>query len=231
MTPARVILLIEPDAAIRAALREQLALLPDITVRTQPDDATALGADGGGFDLLILAVTREDDLAPALDSEIPATLLLADRADDALLDAALASGADDVLVKPFRLAPFLAHVRRLLRDGDGETPIQLGGFLFRPGRRLLDHADPARRVRLTEKEAAILRRLARAPAPVERQTLLHEIWGYDERISTHTLETHIYKLRQKLEPNPSEARFLLTEGGGYRLDPLGGATSGVTPAP
>lgn len=225
-TQAHAILLIEPDPAVRAALLEQLAPLADVTP-IEPATATLADPPAGGFDLLILSAARESDLAPALENEIPATLVLAERADDPLLDAALAAGADDVLVKPFRLAPFLAHVRRLLRDVDNETPIRLGEHLFHPGRRLLDHPEPVRRLRLTEKEAAILRFLARAAAAVDRQILLHEVWGYDERISTHTLETHIYKLRQKLEPNPSEARFLLTEGGGYRLDPTGG----VSPPP
>jgi DNA-binding response OmpR family regulator len=75
-------------------------------------------------------------------------------------------------------------------------------------------------VRLTEKEAAILKYLYRAgPEVVGREVLLHEVWGYSEGITTHTLETHVYRLRQKIERDPSQAEILLTEAGGYRLNP------------
>ena len=72
-----------------------------------------------------------------------------------------------------------------------------------------------------EKEAAILKFLYRAGTrPVARQVLLNEVWGYNAAVTTHTLETHIYRLRQKIEPDPTRARLLLTEGGGYKLDPV-----------
>ena len=54
--------------------------------------------------------------------------------------------------------------------------------------------------------------------PVGRDELLREVWGYNANVTTHTLETHIYRLRQKIEPDPANTRLLLTEGGGYRLD-------------
>ena len=54
---------------------------------------------------------------------------------------------------------------------------------------------------------------------VARDVLLHEVWGYNAGVTTHTLETHIYRLRQKIEPEPGQARLLLTDAGGYRLQP------------
>jgi DNA-binding response OmpR family regulator len=74
-------------------------------------------------------------------------------------------------------------------------------------------------MRLTDKECSILKYLYRAGGKaVPRQVLLNEVWGYNGAVSTHTLETHIYRLRQKLEADPSHPRLLLTENGGYKLD-------------
>ena len=75
-------------------------------------------------------------------------------------------------------------------------------------------------MRLTEKETAILKHLYRAgDKVVSRDTLLGEVWGYNAGVTTHTLETHVYRLRQKIEADPSNARILLTEPGGYKLVP------------
>ena len=77
-----------------------------------------------------------------------------------------------------------------------------------------------KKVRLTEKETAILKYLYRAGAKVVgRDVLLAEVWGYNSGVTTHTLETHIYRLRQKIEKDPSNAEILVTETGGYRLVP------------
>ena len=98
----------------------------------------------------------------------------------------------------------------------------IGPYTFRPSAKLLQEPVKNRRIRLTEKEAAILKFLYRAGTkPVARQVLLNEVWGYNAAVTTHTLETHIYRLRQKIEPDPGNARLLVTEGGGYRLDPQG----------
>ena len=95
----------------------------------------------------------------------------------------------------------------------------VGPYSFRPGSKMLTGAN-ARKVRLTEKETAILRFLYRAgQQPVSRETLLQEVWGYNSGVTTHTLETHIYRLRQKIEPEPGQARLLLTDAGGYGLQP------------
>ena len=99
---------------------------------------------------------------------------------------------------------------------------RIGPYTFRPAAKLLQEPAKNRRIRLTEKEAAILKFLYRAGTrSVARQVLLNEVWGYNAAVTTHTLETHIYRLRQKIEPDPANARLLVTEGGGYRLDPEG----------
>ncbi len=75
-----------------------------------------------------------------------------------------------------------------------------------------------KKVRLTEKETNILKFLYHSQeGVVAREVLLHEVWGYHAEVTTHTLETHIYRLRQKIEPDPTNVRLLVTESGGYRL--------------
>jgi DNA-binding response OmpR family regulator len=95
----------------------------------------------------------------------------------------------------------------------------IGPFTFRPKSKLL-LSPKGSKVRLTEKEASILRYLYRfGQRPVSRETLLQEVWGYNCGITTHTLETHIYRLRQKMEEDVAAPAILVTEAGGYKLVP------------
>lgn len=121
------------------------------------------------------------------------------------------------LAKPVRLAPLLARVEEMLaKSGLPATPLLLGPWRFDPAARLLED-EAGRKIRLTDKEAAILTHLHQAGGVVARETLLAEVWGYSAAITTHTLETHIYRLRRKIEPDPGNATLLVTEAGGYRL--------------
>jgi DNA-binding response OmpR family regulator len=133
----------------------------------------------------------------------------------------LDSGANDYVAKPFRINELLARVRAHLRDfeNSADAVLQIGPYVFRPAQKQL--LDPAanRRIRLTDKEAAILKFLYRAGGkPVGRDILLNEVWGYNATVTTHTLETHVYRLRQKIEADPADTSLLLTAGGGYRLN-------------
>jgi DNA-binding response OmpR family regulator len=224
MAAARSILIVEAEPVVRAALADALGQDAGVAVTGCAGLAAAetfLAEERGDLLILSVADTGEDALAfyrrARCEDSRMAVMLLVPSADGAALESALAAGVDDVLGKPFRLGLLLARVRRLLRDLPDldEEPVAVGPWLFHPMQRVL--LDGARRVRLTEKEAAILLHLHRAAAPVERQVLLNEVWGYNDQVTTHTLETHIYKLRQKIEANPSDAALLLTEGGGYRL--------------
>jgi DNA-binding response OmpR family regulator len=119
---------------------------------------------------------------------------------------------------------YCARLRAQVRifENSEDAVFTIGPYTFRPSAKLLQEPARNRRIRLTEKESAILKFLYRAGTqPVARQVLLNEVWGYNAAVTTHTLETHIYRLRQKIEPDPSNARLLVTEGGGYRLDPEG----------
>ena len=133
----------------------------------------------------------------------------------------LESGANDYVTKPFRFSVLLARIRAALRQHDQSEDVvfTIGPYSFQPAAKLLEGADGGK-VRLTDKETSILKYLYRqGPKTITRDVLLKEVWGYNNRVTTHTLETHIYRLRQKIERDPSNARLLVTEEGGYRLVP------------
>ncbi|MBC7953276.1 MAG: response regulator transcription factor [Rhodospirillaceae bacterium] len=139
-------------------------------------------------------------------------------ADSALLNGVNSGGIPTVaLSKPVRLGPLLARVEDMLarRPAAGQ-PTTIGPWRFLAASRLLE-GEGGRKVRLTDKETAILEHLIKAGGVVTRETLLADVWGYSAAITTHTLETHIYRLRRKMEPDPANAALLITEPGGYRL--------------
>jgi DNA-binding response OmpR family regulator len=131
----------------------------------------------------------------------------------------LESGANDYVTKPFKFSVLLARIRAQLRTADQseDAIFQVGPYEFRPAMKLLVDGRQ-KKIRLTDKETNILKYLYRNGAsPVGREELLREVWGYNSGVTTHTLETHIYRLRQKIEPDAQSPRLLLTETGGYRL--------------
>jgi DNA-binding response OmpR family regulator len=144
----------------------------------------------------------------------------ADTDSDTILG--LDSGANDYITKPFRMGVLLARLRAQLRQHEQseDAVFNIGPYSFRPSTKLLVDAANKKKIRLTEKETAILKYLYRAGArTIGRDTLLGEVWGYNAGVTTHTLETHVYRLRQKIERDPSQAEILVTEPGGYRLVP------------
>lgn len=133
----------------------------------------------------------------------------------------LESGANDYIAKPFRFGVLLARMRAHLRQHEQseDAVFQIGPYVFKPANKLLVQEDKGTKLRLTEKETSILKYLYRAGGQsVSREELLNEVWGYNAGVTTHTLETHVYRLRQKMELDPSDARLLVTEPGGYRLN-------------
>ena len=221
------------DDALREELATQLQHEGEFTAAEAANVAQAeslVQAQGSRFDALILDVGLPDgdgrDLCAGLRRQghrMP-IIMLTGSDDEADVVRGLDSGANDYIAKPFRLNELLARLRAQLRifENSEDAVFTIGPYTFRPSAKLLQEAARNRRIRLTEKEAAILKFLYRAGTkPVPRQILLNEVWGYNAAVTTHTLETHIYRLRQKIEPDPSNSRLLVTEGGGYRLEPQG----------
>jgi DNA-binding response OmpR family regulator len=234
MAGERPILIVDDDPVLQAMLAEQFAVDGEFVATAAKTAGTAealLTAREVRFDALILDVTLPDgdgrDLCARLRRSgvrVP-IIILTGSDEEADVVRGLEAGANDYIAKPFRLAELLARLRAQLRlfESSEDAVFTIGPYTFRPAAKLLQDAAKNRRIRLTEKEAAILKFLYRSGTnPVPRQVLLNEVWGYNSAVTTHTLETHIYRLRQKIEPDPANASLLLTEGGGYRLDPTGG---------
>jgi DNA-binding response OmpR family regulator len=237
MTGQRHILVVDDDSDLRTALRRPL-IAEGYTVTesgSSADAARVAAIPGRRFDAIILDLGLPDgdgrDLCAALRRQginVPIILLTGFGEENEIVRG-LDSGANDYITKPFRVSELLARVRAQMRvhDISEDAELTIGRFRFRPGDRLLMEFDGSR-VRLTGKEAAVLKYLFRAGVAVTRTELLQQVWGYNASATTHTVETHIYRLRQKLEADPARLRMLLNEDGGYRLYPNGvPAGSGV----
>ena len=233
MSGERPILIVDDDLTLRETLVEQLQFDGEFRAEQAGsigEAETKVTARDARFDAVILDVGLPDgdgrDLCASLrrqNMRMP-IIMLTGSDDEADVVRGLDSGANDYIAKPFRLAELLARLRAQLRifENSEDAVFTIGPYTFRPSAKLLQEPVKNRRIRLTEKEAAILKFLYRAGTkPVGRQVLLNEVWGYNAAVTTHTLETHIYRLRQKIEPDPGNAKLLVTEGGGYRLDPQG----------
>jgi DNA-binding response OmpR family regulator len=229
MRAGRRILIVDDDAALRQSLAEQLALNNEFFCVECGTAARALEIVGDDrFDTIVLDVGLPDmdgrelcRLLRGAGVQVPIVMLTgADSEPDTILG--LESGADDYVTKPFRLSVLLARLRAHLRQSEhsDDAVFVIGPYTFRPGAKLLIDRSGRKKVRLTEKETAILKYLYRAgDRAIGRDRLLGEVWGYNAGVTTHTLETHVYRLRQKIERDPTCAEILVTEPGGYRLVP------------
>ena len=228
MRPLRRILIVDDDAALRQSLAEQLERHGEFVSRDCDSAAAALEiVRRERFDAVLLDIGLPDmdgrDLCRLMrQSAVTAPILMLTAADsEADTVLGLDSGANDYVTKPFRLNELLARLRAHLRQSEhnDDAVLTIGPYTFRPSAKLMTDASGRKKVRLTEKETAILKFLYRAGRVIGRNTLLGEVWGYNAGVTTHTLETHVYRLRQKIERDPAHAEILVTEPGGYRLLP------------
>jgi len=230
MASGKALLLIDDDDMLRRSLVEQLSAQDDFeSVVEAADGANGIDlAKGQVFDIILLDGALPDmdgrDVCRTMrDAGVRSPIIMltaADSEDDTV--TGLDAGANDYVTKPFRMAVLLARVRAHLRQHtqSGDAIFSIGPYKFQPAAKMLVNEEADKKIRLTEKETAILKYLFRVGnKTVSRETLLDEVWGYNAGVTTHTLETHVYRLRQKIEPDPSNAQILMTEPGGYRLNP------------
>ena len=228
MVNGKRLLLVEDDDAIRETLRDQLQEEFFVVEAARGAEALKL-AKASIYELIILDAGLPDmngldvcKLMRRAGINAPVIMLTgADTEADTVLG--LDWGANDYVTKPFKMGLLLARIHAQLRQYDRSEGaiLTIGPYTFRPAAKIIiDTENGDRKIRLTEKETAILKYLFRAGETViGRDVLLNEVWGYDSGVTTHTLETHVYRLRQKIERDPSNAEILITEPGGYRLIP------------
>jgi len=228
MSTSRKVLIVDDDEDLRSSLRDQLALHDEFEVMIAPTASKGIEtAKADHFDLILFDVGLPDmdgreavKLLRKSGFKGPIIMLTGNDSDaDQILG--LDAGANDYVTKPFKFAVLLARIRAQLRQHEQseDAVFAIGHYQFKPASKLLVD-EKGSKIRLTEKETSILKFLYRAGEKVvTRDVLLHEVWGYNAGVTTHTLETHIYRLRQKIEKDPSNAELLVTETGGYKLVP------------
>lgn len=221
------ILIIDDDKDLREVLVEQFDLEEGFKGEGAATAAEGLSkAADGRAAVIVLDVSLPDmdgfEACRRLRAEgvkAPIILLTGAAQEEEHQVQGLDAGANDYVLKPFKFSVLLARIRAHMRSHEAseDAVFRLGPYDFRPSMRLL--IDPTqKKIRLTDKETSILRYLYRSgEKPVGREELLREVWGYNSNVTTHTLETHIYRLRQKIEPDAQSPKLLITETGGYRL--------------
>ena len=227
MAQRKTLLIVDDDQDLRGAIAEQLQAENFDTVEAETAGDGVRQAREIKPDLILLDVDlpdmdgREACRRMREDGVLAPVIMLTAAATDDDTVQGLDAGANDYVTKPYKFAVLLARIRAQLRDYEhSEGAIfRLGAYEFRPAAKILVD-EKGKKIRLTEKETNILKYLYRAgEKAVSREELLAEVWGYNAGVTTHTLETHVYRLRQKIEPDPANARLLLTEAGGYKLAP------------
>ena len=228
MSTARTLLLVDDDQELRESLRDQLAMHDEFDIQTAETAAQGVEtAKKERLDLILLDVGLPDmdgreacKIMRKNGFKGPIVMLTGNAADSDVI-LGLDAGANDYITKPFKFAVLLARIRAQLRQHEQseDAVFQIGPYMFKPASKILTD-EKGSKIRLTEKECSILKYLYRATEKVvTREVLLHEVWGYNAGVTTHTLETHIYRLRQKIEKDPSNSELLVTEMGGYKLVP------------
>ena len=226
MNPSTKILLINNDKDLGEALAFQLSLGEKYQIVESNDETSALAQIDNNFYDLVIINSQSSNLKGynftknlRLSGYKQPIIMLINQNSNLDIPDDQNHKADEYIIKPFRYMVLLKSVETQFHKFKKleNTQYSIGNYVFKPNSKILE-LDKNRSIRLTEKENNILKLLYKNLGNiVSRDTLLHEVWGYNSKVTTHTLETHIYRLRQKIEDDPSRAYFLITELGGYKL--------------
>ncbi len=214
-TSLRLGMELEQSGLFRATMTSSLA------------EAAARGTHGAAqYDaVLIVTSTSASNLAAMCSrvrqfwSNCP-IVVLTPVADEATIVNTLDAGAADVIQSPHRGAELRARLQAHIRAHANSAGVSflIGPYRFHPATRVLQHMTTSATLRLTYKEAEVLKYLNRTNGQaVARTTLLRDVWGYKEGADSYTVESHVYRLRRKLENDPARPRFLVNQDGGYAL--------------
>ena len=226
MVTRKTVLLACSDDNLRVSLMEQLCTYDEFQIIESGGSLEAIQlSKKSNFDAIILDSESQDidglSAARLMRSSGTEAVIIMMMGSDAIdnNDLYTKAGLSDYVIRPFRFSEFLKLLRARIRQQEqgGANLISIGPYIFYPARSLLTY-DEDHKIRLTEKEVAILKYLYKSKnLVVSRESLLEGVWGYKAVITTHTLETHVYRLRRKIEVDPYNAVILVTESGGYRL--------------
>lgn len=218
------ILLIDDDNDLREALAEQLRDEDGFeTLEADCGYAGLRAAHEHRADLVLLDVDMPDLMGFEVCKKLrerglkAPIIMLTGRETDADTVTGLDAGANDYITKPFKYAVLLARIRAQLRafEDSDEAMLKIGPYDFKPAAKMLLQGD--KKIKLTEKETGILKFLYRSKGKTaSREDLLENVWGYNSGVDTHTIETHVYRLRKKIEPKGGE-KIVMTRDGGYYL--------------
>ena len=220
------ILLFEPDQVIRSTLLQKITLKKNFEiVETDSLKNVKRQLEKSSFELLIMGTDQASysltSLRQFIKGEKITNLILF------MVQAEFIDGSFPVddqkkhhfIEKPFRIENFYKTISTTLAtiSNSKDMSHKIGPFTFFPLKKFII-LDDNKKIELTEKEVDILKCLiASGEKAVDREELLKKVWNYSSEVTTHTLETHIYRLRQKLEIDPSIPRLIISQGGGFRI--------------
>ena len=221
------ILIVDHDDGVRNTIAQRITLIEEhIAIQAATGEQVLALVKDQHFEMILLDVDLPDidgrDLCRLMRRQGVKTpiIILGSDDGDAEVILALDSGASDYVAKPFHLGVLLARIRAHQRQFEqfDDATFPIGPYAFRPSTKFLINRETDKKIHLTEKEVALLKYLYHmGDRPAERKALLDQVWGYSADVTSHTLESHIYRLRQKVEPDPTNAQILVTERDGYRL--------------
>ena len=221
------VLIVDDERSIRLSLKTILGNLGfDIVEAARGEEAVAL-VRSEQFDAVLLDINMPGiggievcRIMRKVSPRLPIVMLTVQGSEDRKVEA-LNAGADDYITKPFQLRELTARLRAAVRRNrltdDQDAAIQIGDILLDPGRHLVEKK--GRGVHLTPKQFELLNYLmAHAGRPIPHAKLLRSVWGPEYGNELEYLRTYIRQIRMKIEDDPADPRYLLTDSHiGYRF--------------